>query len=53
MGSIEVPGYASVVSLLSFLLGLVILMLGVISEIIWRIFDEVNRHPYAVIDEIY
>ena len=53
IGSIEVPGFASVVSLLSFLLGLIILMLGVLSEVIWRIFDEVNKHPYAVIDEIY
>ncbi|MCF8462918.1 MAG: glycosyltransferase family 2 protein [Rickettsiaceae bacterium] len=53
IGSISVPGYASVVSLISFLLGLIILMLGVLGEIIWRIFDEVNMHPYAVIDEIY
>lgn len=53
IGNIEVPGYASVVSLLSFLLGLIILMIGVLSEVIWRIFDEVNKHPYAVIDEIF
>lgn len=53
IGKIEVPGFATIVSLLSFLLGLIILMLGVISEIIWRIFDEVNKHPHAVIDEIF
>jgi dolichol-phosphate mannosyltransferase len=51
-GRIEVVGYASLVSLITFLLGLIILMLGIIGEYLWRIFDEVNRRPEAVIDEI-
>jgi polyisoprenyl-phosphate glycosyltransferase len=28
-------------------------MLGVIGEYIWRIFDEVNRRPETVIEEVY
>lgn len=50
-GKVEVPGFATLATLVSFLLGLIIVMLGVMSEYIWRIFDEVNRHPYAVVEE--
>lgn len=51
-GNIPVLGYASLVSLVTFLLGLIILMLGIIGEYLWRIFDEVNRRPDTVIDEV-
>lgn len=47
------PGFATIVALTSFLLGLVIVMLGVIGEYLWRIFDETNKRPEAVIDEVY
>lgn len=50
-GKVDVPGFATLATLVSFLLGLIIVMLGVMSEYIWRIFDEVNRHPHAVIEE--
>jgi polyisoprenyl-phosphate glycosyltransferase len=46
------PGFPTLVVILSFLLGVVIMMLGVIGEYLWRIFDEVSRRPEAVIDEI-
>lgn len=52
-GKAEVRGFATIVAILSFLLGLIIIMLGVIGEYIWRIFDEVNKRPESVIDEIY
>ena len=52
-GKAIVQGFATVVTILSFLLGLIIIMLGVIGEYIWRIFDEVNKRPETVIDEIY
>jgi dolichol-phosphate mannosyltransferase len=42
-----------VVALLTFLLGLIILMLGVIGEYLWRIFDETNRRPETVIEKVY
>ena len=53
MGGSAVPGFATIVALLSFLLGMVIVMLGIIGEYLWRIFDETNKRPETVIDEIY
>jgi polyisoprenyl-phosphate glycosyltransferase len=53
LGRYDVPGFATLASIISFLLGLVICMLGVIGEYVWRIFDEINRRPEAVIEEIY
>lgn len=52
LGNGTVAGFATIVALLSFLLGLVIVMLGIIGEYLWRIFDETNKRPEAVIDEI-
>jgi dolichol-phosphate mannosyltransferase len=52
-GRTIVLGFATIVTILSFLLGLIIIMLGVIGEYVWRIFDEINKRPESVIDEIY
>lgn len=52
LGQIPVSGFATLAVLLTFLIGLVLLMLGLIGEYIWRIYDEVNRRPDAVIDEV-
>ena len=43
----------SIVALVTFLLGLIIIMLGFISEYLWRIFDEVNKRPEAVIEKVW
>ncbi len=53
LGNVPVPGFASLAALITFLLGLVIVMLGIIGEYLWRVFDEVNKRPEVVIDEIY
>jgi len=50
---VEVRGFATIAALVAFLVGLVIVMLGIIGEYIWRIFDEVNRRPETVIDEVF
>jgi polyisoprenyl-phosphate glycosyltransferase len=50
---IPVEGFATVVALITFLLGLIILMLGVIGEYVWRIFDETNRRPETVIEQVW
>lgn len=52
LGRIEVPGFATTITLLATMQGITILFLGILSEYIWRIFDEVNGHPPAVIDDI-
>lgn len=48
----DVPGFATLAVILSFLLGVVIVMLGIIGEYLWRIFDEVSHRPEAVIEEV-
>ena len=53
LGVASVRGFPALATLISFLLGLIIVMLGVIGEYLWRIADETNRRPEAVIDEIY
>jgi polyisoprenyl-phosphate glycosyltransferase len=53
LGRTGVRGFATIVALVSFLLGMVIVMLGIMGEYLWRIFDEINKRPESVIDEIY
>jgi len=53
MGDATVRGFPALATLISFLLGLIIMMLGVIGEYLWRIADETNQRPEAVIDEIF
>lgn len=52
-GNIAVEGFPTVVALITFLLGLIILMLGIIGEYLWRIFDETNHRPETVIEEVF
>ncbi|WP_044529304.1 glycosyltransferase [Herbaspirillum sp. B65] len=53
MHRIPVEGFATVVALVTFLLGLIIVMLGIIGEYLWRIFEESNKRPETVIEEIW
>lgn len=53
LGDAEVRGFAALATLISFLLGLIIVMLGVIGEYLWRIADETNRRPDSVIDKVF
>ena len=41
-------GTASLIALVSFTSGLVLLTLGIIAEYIWRIWDEVNNRPDGI-----
>ena len=50
---IPVEGFATVVALVTFLLGLIVVMLGIIGEYLWRIFDETNKRPETVIEEVW
>jgi len=53
LGNHPVAGFPTLVALISFLLGLVLVTLGVIGEYVWRIHDEVSRKPETVIDAVY
>jgi dolichol-phosphate mannosyltransferase len=48
-----VAGFPTIVALITFLLGLIIIMLGIIGEYLWRVFDETNLRPEAVIEKVY
>ena len=49
----DLPGFATIVTLITFFSSLILLMLGIIGEYIWRIFDQVTRRPESVIEETY
>ncbi len=53
LGYVDVRGYATLVALISFFSGLILFMLGVLGEYLWRIFASVNNIPEAVIDETF
>lgn len=53
LGRIPLQGFTTIVTLIAFLQGLGIFMIGIIGEYVWRIFDEVNHRPETVIDEVY
>jgi polyisoprenyl-phosphate glycosyltransferase len=52
-GQRDVPGFATLAAMISFLLGMVMIMLGIIGEYVWRIYDEVTKRPEVVVDEVY
>jgi polyisoprenyl-phosphate glycosyltransferase len=49
----SVPGFPSIVTLVAFLSGTNLLVSGMIAEYVWRVFDEINKRPEYVVDEIY
>jgi dolichol-phosphate mannosyltransferase len=53
VGGRDVPGFATLAVMISFLLGMVMIMLGIIGEYVWRIFDEVTKRPEFVVDSVY
>ena len=48
--NIPIRGWATLMVVLSFLLGLIMVMLGVIGEYLWRILDEVRPRPARVVE---
>ncbi len=53
IGNIPVRGYTTLVALITFLLGLVMIMLGVIGEYVWRVLDETRNRPGHIVDDVY
>ncbi len=53
LGNMPVPGYASIVVILSFFFGLIILYLSLIQEYLWRIYGDINKRSDVIVDMIY
>lgn len=49
---IDIPGYATIVTLILFMFGLTILMLGILGEYLMRVLEEVNGRPFSVIASV-
>lgn len=45
------PGWAPIMILLLIIGGLIMLMLGVLGEYIWRIYDEIKGRPIYIVDK--
>ncbi len=52
-GATPFEGWAAIVMILLIVGGIIMLMLGIIGEYIWRIFDEVRGKPMYVIRQKY
>lgn len=48
----QTTGWASIVVLVSFFSGLILLSLGILGEYLWRIYEEVRNRPRYIIDEV-
>ena len=52
LGLIQVPGYATIVSLFGFLQGCGFIMMGMLGEYVWRIYTEINQSPEAIAEVV-
>lgn len=51
IGQTPFPGWAPIMISILFVGGLIMMMLGVVGEYIWRIYDEVRAKPRFVVDQ--
>lgn len=52
-GIIEVQGWTTIIALITFLLGIIMIMLGIIGEYLWRILDESRERPGYIVDQTF
>lgn len=50
---VEVPGFVTLAVLISFSTSIILTMLSIIGEYLWRIFEIVSQHPKSVIEKAY
>ena len=52
LDSTPFPGFAAIMVAMLLIGGLIMVMLGIIGEYLWRIYDDVKARPLYVIDEV-
>ncbi|MNO26768.1 hypothetical protein D3C76_166270 [compost metagenome] len=52
-GFIKLQGWTTIIALITFLLGIIMIMLGIIGEYLWRILDESRKRPPYVVDQTF
>ena len=52
-GSARFEGWAPLMILILVVGGVLMLMLGLVGEYVWRIYDEVKRKPNYVVRDLY
>jgi glycosyltransferase involved in cell wall biosynthesis len=53
IGGTQVPGFVTLAVLISFATGIIVTMLSIIGEYLWRIFEIISHHPKSVIEKTY
>jgi dolichol-phosphate mannosyltransferase len=51
INKVPFKGYAPIVILLLIIGGLIMIMLGIIGEYLWRVYDETRKRPVYIIKE--
>lgn len=52
-GNVGVQGWTTIVALITLLQGIMMIMLGIIGEYLWRILDETRKRPGYIVDEVF
>ncbi|MEI4768838.1 glycosyltransferase family 2 protein [Psychrobacillus sp. FJAT-51614] len=52
-GNVGVQGWTTIVALITLLQGIIMIMLGIIGEYLWRILDETRKRPGYIVDEVF
>ena len=52
IGHIDVPGYTSLLIVMLFGFGVIMVSLGILGEYMWRMFDATRNRPPFIIDEV-
>ena len=51
LSGIPIPGWSSLIIVITLLGGLQLIMIGVLGEYLWRVLDESRRRPLFLIEE--
>ena len=50
---VPVEGWASLMSVVLLSAGLILMMIGILGEYLWRVLDAARNRPVFIIDEVY